>query len=420
MRRLLADRFHYGWVVVAVTCLTLLVSAGITTAPTVFILPVEQDLGWRRDVIAFAVSIGLVLFGLTGPFAGRLIDRVGPRLVMLAGLALAGLGILAGALMTEVWQLNLFWGVLRGIGAGMTAAVLGATVANRWFVARRGLVTGIFGGATSAGQLIFIPTLMTLVLATGWRQASLTLALIAFAVLAPVLLLMRNDPDDVGLQPYGGPAPAAGGGAGSGGVMAAALRAPEFWLLAGSFFVCGATSNGLIGTHFIPHSVDHGVPEVKAAGTLALMGAMNFVGTVGSGWLTDRFDPRKLLGCYYTFRGLSLLLLPILVTSDLGLVAWAVLFGLDYIATVPPTVALVADTFGRRQVGSVFGWVFFSHQVGAALAAYLGGVARVALGDYQLAFFIAGLLGIIGAALALRVNRRAVAPIPVAAAPQGD
>jgi MFS family permease len=420
MHRLLTGRLHYGWVVVAVTCLTLLVSAGITTAPTVFILPVEQDLGWRRDVIAFAVSIGLVLFGLTGPFAGRLIDRVGPRLVMLAGLALAGLGILAGALMTEVWQLNLFWGVLRGIGAGMTAAVLGATVANRWFVARRGLVTGIFGGATSAGQLIFIPTLMTLVLATGWRQASLTLALIAFAVLAPVLLLMRNDPADVGLQPYGGPPPPPAAGARPGGVMAAALRTPEFWLLAGSFFVCGATSNGLIGTHFIPHSVDHGVPEVKAAGTLALMGAMNFVGTVGSGWLTDRFDPRKLLGCYYTFRGLSLLLLPILITSDLGLVAWAVLFGLDYIATVPPTVALVADTFGRRQVGSVFGWVFFSHQVGAALAAYLGGVARVAFGDYQLAFYIAGLLGITGAALALRVNRRAVAPIPVAAAPPGD
>lgn len=418
MPRLLAGRFHYGWVVVAVTCLTLLVSAGIGTAPTVFILPIEADLGWRRDVIAFAVSIGLVLFGLTGPFAGRLIDRFGPKRVMLGGLALAGLGMLAGALMTEVWQLNLFWGILRGVGTGMAAAVLGATVANRWFVARRGLVTGIFGGATSAGQLIFIPTLMALILATGWRQTSLALALIAFAVLAPVLLLMRNDPAEVGLQPYGGPPPPVAS-ARSSGVMAAALRTPEFWLLAGSFFVCGATSNGLIGTHFIPHSVDHGVPEVKAAGTLALMGAMNFIGTIGSGWLTDRFDPRKLLGCYYAFRGLSLLLLPILITSDVGLVIWAVLFGLDYIATVPPTVALAADTFGRRQVGSVFGWIFFCHQVGAALAAYLGGVARVALGDYQLAFLIAGLLGIIGAALALRVNRRAVAPIPIAAARQG-
>jgi predicted MFS family arabinose efflux permease len=201
-----------------------------------------------------------------------------------------------------------------------------------------------------------------------------------------------------------------------GGVMGRAVRTPEFWLLSGSFFVCGATSNGLIGVHFIPHSVDHGIPEVKAAGVLALMGALNFVGTVGSGWLTDRFDPRKLLACYYSFRGLSLLLLPFLITTDIGLVAWAVLFGLDYIATVPPTATLVADIFGRRNVGQVFGWVFFSHQVGGALASYLSGLARVHLGDYGLAFLVAGLLAMIGGLMALRIGRRAPAPVQVAAA----
>jgi sugar phosphate permease len=416
MHKLFAGRLYYGWIIVGVTCATLLAAAGIRSAPAVFILPIEAELHWGRDTIAFAVSLGLLLFGLAGPFAGRLIDRFGPRVIMLVGMTLAGVSMLVSAIMTQVWQLTVFWGMLSGIGTGMAAAVLGATVANRWFVARRGLVLGIFGGATSAGQLIFIPALMALSLAVGWRQTTFILAMIALVVLVPIALLMKNDPAEIGLQPYGGPAPQPAVAAKPGGAMLNALRTPEFWLLAGSFFVCGATSNGLIGTHFIPHSVDHGIPEVKAAGVLALMGALNFVGTVGSGWLTDRADPRKLLAIYYSFRGLSLLLLPLLVQSDIGLIGWAVLFGLDYIATVPPTVALVADTFGRRNVGSVFGWVFFSHQVGAALAAYLGGLARVQLGDYGLAFLVAGLLAMFGALLALRINRRPTAPAQVAPA----
>jgi sugar phosphate permease len=295
-------------------------------------------------------------------------------------------------------------------------------VANRWFVARRGLVLGLFGAASSAGQLIFVPALMWGVVAIGWRTASVILAVIALAVLAPVLLLMRDEPADVGLAPYGAVAPPVGTGAAgaaaptTGGVMGRAVRVPEFWLLAGSFFVCGATSNGLIGTHFIPHSIDHGIPEVTAAGALALMGAMNFVGTVASGWLTDRYDPRKLLAVYYTLRGLSLFLLPF-VTDFSGLTVFAVVFGLDYIATVPPTAALAADIFGRRNVGVVFGWVFCAHMIGAALAAYLGGLARVTLGDYRMAFLAAGALAICGGLMALRIDRAAVAQVEPAVAP---
>jgi predicted MFS family arabinose efflux permease len=227
---------------------------------------------------------------------------------------------------------------------------------------------------------------------------------------------MRDEPAQLGLQPYGGPAPRpAAGTEAQGNVLLVALRSPAFWLLAGSFFVCGATSMGLVGTHFIPHSVDHGIGEVTAASALALMGAMNFVGTLGSGWLTDRYDPRKLLAFYYTFRGLSLLFLPF-IGDFAGLTVFAIVFGLDYIATVPPTVALVADTFGRRHVGAIFGWVFFSHQIGAALAAYLGGVARVTLGDYTFAFLVAGLLAIMGGLMALSITRR---PAPVLV-PAGD
>jgi sugar phosphate permease len=270
---------------------------------------------------------------------------------------------------------------------------------------------------------------MWLVVVVGWREGTVYLATVALLVLLPVLFLMRDDPSRLGLRPYGvaegeersiaveeSPAPEPGTAAGApieaqGGAVSRAIRTPEFWLLSGSFFICGASSNGIIGVHFVPHSIDHGIPEVTAASALALMGAMNFVGIIASGWLTDRYDPRKLLALYYSLRGLSLLLLPF-VTDFAGLSIFAVFFGLDYIATVPPTVALVADRFGRMNVGVVFGWVFFSHQIGAALAAYLGGVARDSLGDYTVAFLVAGLLAILAALLASRVNRDPLSPVP--------
>ena len=426
MQKAVGGRFYYGWVVVAVVFLALLVSAGVRAAPAVLINPLESELGWSRAAISFAVSIGLLLYGLSGPVAGWLMDRFGPTRVVLFGLVVIGGSTLAGAAMTQLWQLNLFWGALSGIGTGVVAPVLGATVANRWFVERRGLVLGILGAAASAGQLVSVPALMWLVVAVGWREGTVYLALVALLVFVPVLLFMRDDPARMGLRPYGegekeasvaeeSPAPEPGtavadaGREEGGGVLRRAVRAPEFWLLSGSFFICGASSNGIIGVHFVPHSIDHGIPEVTAASVLALMGAMNFVGTIASGWLTDRYDPRKLLAVYYSLRGLSLLLLPF-VDAFAGLAIFAIFFGLDYIATVPPTVALVADRFGRAHVGTVFGWVFFAHQIGAALAAYLGGVARDSLGDYTAAFLAAGILAILAALMASRVSRASLPP----------
>lgn len=403
------DGLFYGWVVVGVTVAVLLISAGIRAAPGVLIVPIEQDVGWGRAMLSTAVSIGLLLFGLAGPLAGWLVDRMGPRLVMLGGLTLMGLAMLASAAMRAPWQLMLFWGGLSGLGTGLAGAVLGATVANRWFVARRGLVIGIFGAATSAGQLIFLPAIVGLTQIMGWRGVSLLLAGIAALLLLPVLLLMRDSPAAMGVPPYGlrQAPPASGPRVGGAAVMGAAVRSPAFWLLAGTFFICGVTSNGLIGTHFVPYAIEWGVLEVTAAGTLALMGMMNFVGTLGSGYLTDRYDPRVLLACYYGFRGLSLLILPF-VHEPIGLSVFAVIFGLDYIATVPPTTALVADAFGRQNVGTVFGWVFCAHQVGAALAAWLGGVARESLGSYSVAFLAAGLMAGIAVVMSLRIRRELV------------
>jgi sugar phosphate permease len=417
VQKLTNQKLYYGWVVVWVVFSALLVSAGVRAAPTVLINPLESELGWGRAAISAAVSIGLLLYGLSGPAAGWLMDRFGPKPLTLFGLSLIGLSTLLGATMTELWQLNLFWGVLSGLGTGIVAPVLGATVANRWFVERRGLVLGIFGAAASAGQLVTVPALMWLVVQIGWRAGTVVLAAIVLLMLVPVLLLMRDDPSSVGLRPYGepdkspteeSPAPepstAVAQQPGPGGSpVLGALRSPVFWLLSGSFFICGASSNGIIGVHFVPHSIDHGIPKVTAASVLAIMGAMNFVGTLASGWLTDRYDPRKLLAIYYSLRGLSLLLLPF-VTEFAGLTLFAVFFGLDYIATVPPTAALVADRFGRANVGAIFGWVFFGHQIGAALASYLGGVVRVSLGDYTAAFLGAGILAILASLMVLVIR----------------
>lgn len=414
VQKLFGSRLHYGWVVVAITALTLIISAGVRSAPGVMVVPLEHDMGWSRGAISLAVSIGLLCYGLTAPLSGWVIDRIGPRLVILLGLVVIAASMLASAWMTSMWQLNFFWGALSGVGTGIVALVLGAAVANRWFVARRGLITGIFGASTSAGQLIFYPLLVWMIEVYGWRTSTLVMAAAAAVLIVPVLLLMRNSPADVGLQPYGATALQPGASAAPAaeaerGVMRRALVTPAFWLLTITFFICGATSNGLIGTHFIPHVGDHGISPGIAAGLLAIMGAMNFVGTILSGWLTDRFNPRKLLAWYYSFRGLSLLLLPF-VTSYAGLTVFAVLFGLDYIATVPPTTALVADTFGRKHVGTVFGWIFCAHQIGAASAAWLGGLAHDRLGHYGTAFLVAGVLAILAGGLALRIGSARTAP----------
>jgi predicted MFS family arabinose efflux permease len=400
-----SSTLFYGWVVVAVTALVLVVTAGARSAPGAWLLEMERDTGWSRGALSFAASLGLILFGLGGPISGGLMARFGVRKVTLLSLALTALSLWLSSRLTSQLELNLFFGLLSGIGTGLVASVLGATVANRWFLERRGFVIGIFGASTSAGQLIFYPLLTTLAVTIGWRSSAVVLALIAVAISVPVLLLLREDPADVDARPLGAKEGEASRTPGATpGIMARALKTPEFWLLAITFYICGATSNGLIGQHLIPHAVDHGLKQPVAAGLVALMGAFNFVGTIASGWLTDRYDPRKLLLCYYGFRGLSLLLLPFM-HDVAGLSVFAVLFGLDYIATVPPTVMLVARHFGRHNVGVVYGWVFAAHQLGAALAAWIGGVTRDALGEYTLAFLVAGGIAMLGGALALTIKR---------------
>jgi MFS family permease len=346
-------------------------------------------------------------------------DKFGPRRMLLASLLLTATSMLLSSWMQEAWQLYAFWGVLSGIGTGIVGGVLGATIANRWFYERRGLVTGMFGAATSAGQLIFIRLLASLAQTWGWRNSAVFMAVMALLLVPLALLLMRDAPGDIGLKPLGAPegtAVASGRPQADRGIMALAVLAPQFWLLAATFFVCGATSNGIIGTHFLAHAADHGIPVDIGANMLAVLGVMNFVGTLASGWLTDRYDPRKLLCVYYAFRGLSLLGLPYVTDSPAGLTFFSILFGLDYIATVPPTIALCADTFGRKNVGTVYGWVFCAHQVGAAVASWLGGYIRQNLGDYAMAFVITGITGLFAAALALMIRRQNLAPATAAAA----
>ena len=397
---------HYAWYVVAVTFVVVLISAGIRTLPAVVIVPIESEFGWDRAAISLAIAVSWLIGGLASPASGLLVDRFGPRGVMIGGVLLMIVGCAAMLLMTSLLELNLWWGLVVAFGSGSLAVVMAAAVANRWFAAQRGLVTGILGAGTSAGQFIFVPLLMALTVTFGWRAAvGLGVVLLVLVALPLALAFMRDQPADLGLQPYGAQPAAAGAGplAGTLTSLSSAIRTGDFWLLAGSFFVCGFTSNGLIGTHLIPHAVEHGFTEAVAAGALALIGAMNVVGTTISGYLTDRFNPRRLLAVYYAFRAASLVMLPS-VTDELGLMAFAILFGLDYIATVPPTAVLTADRFGRRSMGMLLGWIFFSHQVGAAIASYFGGVTRVWLGDYTVAFLAAGLLGFIAAGMSLRIN----------------
>ena len=410
--------FFYGWVVVAVTAIVVLITAGVRSAPGAFLLTMTVEPGWSTASVSFAAAAGLVVFGFAGPVSGWLMGRIGVKNVVLLSLVLTGAALLATSLVREIWQLTLLFGLVSGFGTGLVASVLGPTVATRWFVKDRGLVVGLFGASNSAGQLVFFPFLTALSVTVGWRTGAIILGVISLALIAPVLVWLRNDPADVGLRPRGSTEGAiAHVRPPDRGVMRGAIRTSDFWFLAGTFFVCGATSNGLVGQHFIPHAVDHGFTAVAASGALAVMGVFNFIGTLASGWLTDRFDPRRLLLIYYGFRGVSLLFLPF-VHDTMSIAAFAILFGLDYIATVPPTVALVADRFGQHNVGVVYGWVFASHMVGAAIAAWVAGLVRENVGDYAAAFVAAGWIAIVAGFAALAIRRRgpdAEPAVPVSA-----
>jgi sugar phosphate permease len=400
--RLAPRRLFYGWIVVAVTTVALIVTAGTRAAPGALLVDMERDTSWSTSQLSLAAGLGLVTYGFSGPVAGLLMRRFGIRAVTTASLLGSALAYWLSSRVESIWALCLWFGLVSGMAAGLIASVLAATVANRWFVERRGLVTGLFGASTSAGLLMFFPIFTAIGSASGWRSAMTIGATVAGLAALPVWWFMRDSPAQMGLAPYGGspePPPVA-----DAGIMRRAVRRPEFWLLAGTFMVCGGTSNGLIGQHFIAHATDHGFGEVTAANWLAVMGVFNFVGTLVSGWLTDRIDPRRLLLAYYSFRGLSLFFLPV-IHDNVSIAVFAVLFGLDYIATVPPTIMLCADLFGRRNAGVVYGWVFAAHQLGAAAAAWGAGLVRDAVGSYGWAFSSAGAVAIVAGLAATMIRR---------------
>ena len=408
----MSRRFFYGWVMVAVAFGVILIGAGTRAAPGALLLPIQADTGWTTTQVTIAGALGLLLLGLGGPISGVLIDRFGVRRLTLGALAVTAAGMGLSALAREVWQLVLLFGIVSGFGAGLVASSLGPIIATRWFVRRRGLVIGVFGAAASAGQLLFIPILSGIGTSDGWRIAVVILAVLVALAAIPAVLLLRESPAAVGTEALGQPpgTPALQPRSDP-GIMRRAIGRPEFWLLAGTFFICGATSNGVVGQHFIAHAVDHGFTPSTAAGALALMGVFNFTGTIVSGYLTDRFDPRKLLLVYYTFRGISLLLLPA-IHSSTDIVVFSVIFGLDYIATVPPTVALTADVFGRHNVGIVYGWIYAAHMLGAAILAQVAAVIRDAAGDYTLAYLTAGWMAVAAGVVILGLRRARRAPVP--------
>ncbi len=409
-------RFYYGWVIVGVTFLAMLAASGVRAVPTVLILPLEHEFGWSRSVIALAVSINLFLFGLCGPFAAAVMERIGMRAMMLIALGVMGVAVILTTQIRAAWQLQLLWGVVVGLGAGAMSGWVAATVANRWFVERRGLIVGVLTAAGATGQLIFLPILASAIEAVGWRMAVLIVSAVALALVPLVFFFVRDSPQQIGLQPYGAkasdiaatPLQIASRNPFTAAIqtLTQGLRNRDFRLLAGTFFICGASTNGLIGTHLIPNSVEHGMTEVVAASLLALIGAFDIVGTIASGWLSDRFDNRWLLVWYYSLRGLALLFLPYAYgTGFFGIALFVVFYGLDWVATVPPTVRLTADIFGKQNAGRVFAWIFVAHQLGAASVAFAAGMMREWFGDYQLAFFISGAICLLAAGMAIRIGR---------------
>jgi sugar phosphate permease len=413
-------RFHYAWVVVGVTFAVLLITAGVRAAPGVLIVPFEEEFHWSRAAISFAVGVNLLLYGLVGPFAAALMDRFGVRRTMTVALSLTAAGVALTPLMHATWQLVLLWGVVVGASCGLVGNFLAAFVAARWFRARQGLVIGVLTASNAAGQLIFLPTMAGLATHAGWRVMSLVLAIVVAAFVPLAAVLMRNRPEDVGILPFGAKPGTAAAMRTVANPLAEAFRAlgdgarsRDFWLIAGSYFICGASTNGLIGTHLIPACVDHGLAEVTGAGLLAATGVFAFVGGTLSGWLSDRWDNRVLLAWYYGLRGLSLLYLPFAFDmSFYGLSLFAVFYGLDWIAGVPPTVRLLTRVVGNERAAIMVAWITVIHQVGGAAAAYLGGLLRISFGTYLEAFLFAGLLCLGAALMALLIGagRRGLEP----------
>ena len=413
----ISGRFHYGWFVAAVVFLVLLAAAGTRATPSVMMVPLEHQFGWSRATISLAISVNIALYGLTGPFAAASMQRFGVRPTLLVALAIMAGGVALSSMMTAPWQMVLIWGVMVGGATGVAALTLSATVVNRWFTERRGLVMGILTASSATGQLVFLPLLAAVAEHHGWRPVVLIVAAVAAVILPIVALFLPERPASLGMRAYGeAPDAPLASGASTGNPLALAFgtlitagKTRDFWLLFFSFFICGASTNGYIGTHLIAMCGDYGMTEVQGASLLAAMGIFDLFGTTLSGWLSDRFNSRILLFWYYGLRGLSLIYLPHAFGIDFfGLPLFAMFYGLDWIATVPPTVRLTTDRFGKEAAPVVFGWIVAGHQLGAAFAAFGAGLLRASLGTYTVASMISGGLCLIGSVLVLRINRRRV------------
>jgi MFS family permease len=410
-------RFHYAYVVAGLAFALLIAAAGVRSSPTMLIEPLQREFHWTTATISAAIALNLLLFGLIGPFAAGVFERFGLRRTISAALALMAIAAAASIFMTQSWEFLLLWGALVGVGAGSISLVAGATIVNRWFETNRGTVMGLLTASNATGQLIFLPLFGLLITRSGWRAEVLFIAAVC-AVLAPLaLIVLREHPSDMNLTMLGATAvvvPQRSTGNPFVNTLTAlrdGLRTRDFWLLGGSFFICGASTNGLIGTHLVPACGDHGIPEVRAAGLLAAMGVCDLIGTTASGWLSDRYSARWLLFWYYGLRGLSLMYLPSAFgIASIGLPIFAVFYGLDWIATVPPTLKLVTNRFGRARAPMMFGWCFTGHQLGASAIAFIAGLIRTGTGSYDSAFIASGLLCMVAAVMVLFVGRTAVAP----------
>ena len=405
-------RVHYPFLVAGATFVTLVAAAGVISVPTMYVRPFEAEYGWSEAQVSIAQALQIALFGLTGPFAAAAMERYGVRKTIACALAALAFASLAVTHVTALWQL-LPWAAVVGVGAGTIALTLGATIANRWFVTNRGTVLGLFTAGNATGQLVFLPLFGVLIEHRGWRLCAYILTAVTLALIPVFWFAMRERPVDVGIPPWGGdtlePAPAHKRNPLNEAFAALrdASRSRTFWLLAGSFFICGASTNGLIAAHLVPACGDHGIPETRAASLLALMGLFDLAGTTLSGWLSDRYDSRWLLFWYYGLRGLSLLFLPLAFgLGVLGLPVFAVFYGLDWIATVPPTVRIATAVFGRERAPIVFGWIAAAHQLGAGVTALAAGWSRTAIGTYDDAFVTSGVLCLIASIVVLSIARR--------------
>ncbi|HEY0294974.1 MAG TPA: MFS transporter [Bordetella sp.] len=415
---------RYAFVVVGVIFFCLLFSAGLRSTPSVLLTPLQQTFGWSRSIISLAAAIGIFFYGMMGPFAAAAMERFGLRHILLTALVVMAASCAASAYMTQTWHLIALWGIFSGMASGAVAVVLGATVVNRWFVKHRGLAMGVLTASTATGNLIFLPVLASLASSGDWTRAVWAVAIAALVMVPLVWWLVPGRPADVGLLPYGSDpadppkaaAPRTGLLTATFGALKRAVRTRAFWYLFATFWVCGFTTNGLVGTHLIALCGDHGIAPVEAAGLLSMMGVFDLIGTTASGWLTDRYDPRKLLFVYYALRGVSLIVLPYTDFSFYSLSIFAVFYGLDWIATVPPTLRLANEAFGERDAPVVFGWIVAGHQIGAATAAWMGGFVREATGSYLMAFVLSGATGIIAAVIALLVKRQRATPLEPAVA----